>query len=172
MNYDDEKLPLLLETLTSNPRMSIRELSAKTGLRYTYVRRRINALCSRRVLSFSIMISTSVVGKDVAFVKIKGKNLDRAVYSLMHCNRVLVTSTANSSEVFMVIHGRNKHEIAAYIEYLKHKLGDVDEVVLEYSTLPEEAMIPIKNNYLKCDPPRSCEKCYLGSLQGDHWLKH
>lgn len=160
--HSDEKLAQLLETLASNPRMSIRELAAKTGLSYTYVWRKLNTLYSKELLSLSVMISSEVAGKEVAVAKVKSENLEQFMDNLLNCSRILVTFRANSNEVFLVIYGKDKHEIMSIIETLRSKVGHISEVSMEYGILPEKYMIPLKNNYLKCKPPSSCEKCWLG----------
>ncbi|MEM0469248.1 MAG: winged helix-turn-helix transcriptional regulator [Desulfurococcaceae archaeon] len=162
--HSDEKLVQLLETLASNPRMSIRELAAKTGLSYTYVWRKLNTLYSKELLSLSVTISSEVAGKEVAAVKIKSQNLEQFIDNLLNCNRIIVTFRANSNEVFMVVYGKDKHEIASIVETLKSKIGHISEVSMDYGILPERYMIPLKNNYLKCKPPSSCERCWLGSV--------
>lgn len=160
----NEKLSQLIEVLMYNPRISIRELSARTGLSYTYVRRKINALYSKGLLSFSAMASPEMVGKDAAVVKIRGVGLDRILDYVLNCNRVLVAFKANSEEVLMVICGRCKHEIADMVELLRSRVDNISEIVMEYGVLPEKMMLPVKNNFLKCRPPVTCNRCWLGTV--------
>lgn len=161
---NDEKISQLISVLASNPRLSIKEISEKTGLSYYYVWRKINTLVSKKLITFSLMLSTNLVGKEIGIVRFKGNDVDQVIDPVSRCSKIILGFRVNSNEVLLIIHGRDKREIMSLVELLKSRINDVTEVLIEYGVLPEKSMIPIKNELRNCEPPRSCERCWLGSV--------
>lgn len=160
---NNEKILKIISILAENPRSSIRKISASTGLKYMYIRRSISRLCDKKMISFSLMISSSVMGQHVAYIRGKGEDIDRFLEKLSNCNKILVVFRVNHSEFGLLVYGRNKEEIAEFIDMIRTG-GRLFEISVEYGLLPSEAMIPIKNSNLKCKIPVDCEKCIFENL--------
>jgi len=113
------KTMTIIEALAENPRCSIRELSTKIGLNYLYVNRKIKSLISRKLISFSLNISSYVFGREASFVKIKSSNIDKLLSAMSRCNRVPVVFRINSGEVALIFISRSKEEVASFLELVK-----------------------------------------------------
>lgn len=163
---NNDKLLRILSQLVENPRSSIREIASATGLKYMYIRRSINKLHDKKLISFSLMISSSMLGLHVAYVKGKGERVDVFLDHLIKCNRILAAFKINHCEFGLLINGRNKEEIAAFIDLIRSN-QQLIEISVEYGLLPVDAMIPIKNPNLNCKIPQDCEKCVLSGIAGD-----
>ncbi|MEM2024874.1 MAG: winged helix-turn-helix transcriptional regulator [Desulfurococcaceae archaeon] len=158
-NVGREKIAKLLEVLIDEPRISIRKISEKTGLSYASIRRRLKSMNSRNILSFSVLISADLMGRDVAIVRFKTSKLDHLLNLALHCNKVLVGARINSEEALMVINGESKQEIASTVDKIRSSVDDLREISVEYGKLPARFMVRVKNKNLNCNPQLSCNNC-------------
>lgn len=154
-----EKITRLLEILIDDPRISIKKISEKTGLSYASIRQRLKSMHSKNILSFGVLLSSDIVGRDVAVVRVKTTSLDRLLNLALYCNKVLVSARINSEEALMIIHGKNKQEIASLVDRIRSSVDDLKEISVEYGKLPARFMVGIKNRNLNCSPPLSCDTC-------------
>lgn len=165
----NERILRIISTLAENPRSSIRQLSMTTGLKYMYIRRSLYRLRQKKMISFSLMISSSIIGQHVAYIKGRGRDIDRLVEKLSRCNRTIVVFKINHGEFGLIIHGRGKEEIAEFIDVIK-TMGELSEINVDYGLLPSEAMIPMKNSNLKCRIPMDCGKCFHENWGSDSYI--
>lgn len=163
---NNENIVKILKALAEDPRRSIREVSSITGLKYMYVRRSIKRLFKKGLITFTLMISSAVTGSEVAFVKLKGPLLDLTIDELSRCNRVIMVFKVNHSEMGLVIHGRNKQELAEFIDLLKSS-NNVSEINVEYGVFVNNTMIPVKNPLLECKIPHDCKNCMYNSIRSN-----
>jgi len=56
------------------------------------------------------------------------------------------------------------------VEILRSRLGNIHEIAIEYGALSERIMLPVKNNFLKCRPPVTCNKCWFGAVNLEYEL--
>jgi DNA-binding Lrp family transcriptional regulator len=158
-NEARNKSMIIIQALAENPRGSIREIASRTGLNYLYVRRKIRGLQYRKIVSFSLMVSTNMLGREASIVRIKGRNVDRILDDLSHCNRVLWGLRINGGEIIMIFISRNKHDIAEFIDLLRSMYEGITELHVENGVLGNRVFIPVKNGLLNCNIPIDCLKC-------------
>ena len=160
----------IVEQLAENPRISYREISRKTGLKYMLIRKKIQSAQSKKLLSFGLFISTDIVGREIAAVKFRFRNKnstnsDRLITKLSNCNRVSMTFKIDNGEVFAIFHGKNKEEIIGIIEAFRSIIEDLEEVSIEYGSFSAKSMIPVKNkDVLNCNPTKYCEECIKNEI--------
>ncbi|MEM3346436.1 MAG: winged helix-turn-helix transcriptional regulator, partial [Desulfurococcaceae archaeon] len=59
----------ILKELARNPRVSIRFLSLKLGINYLTARHRVLSLLRKNKISFGLLVSADIVGREVALVR-------------------------------------------------------------------------------------------------------
>ncbi|MEM4535158.1 MAG: hypothetical protein QW764_03835 [Desulfurococcaceae archaeon] len=157
----------ILKELARNPRVSIRFLSLKLGINYLTARHRVLSLLRKNKISFGLLVSADIVGREVALVRIKTDNPDYLSAALSSCARVLLTIRTGNDEVLVIMRGRSKHEISFIVESLRKNLGEsIREFSIDYGALHQDALVIYKSNHvidnngeLDCDPEHMCENC-------------
>lgn len=165
---NDEKVLKIISILADNPGISLRELSKKTGLNYSYVRRKITSLSSKHMIVYGLMISSCIIGKEGAIVKINGNISNDILDNLSTCNKVLAIFRLNHGEVRLLIHGKDKREIIEFVETLKSTINDLNEIMVEYGVLLDKTMIPLKQGRIKCNIPEECKECLSSRVTKFH----
>lgn len=165
---NNEKVLKIISMLVDNPGVSLRAVSKKMGLSYSYVRRKTSSLFSKRIISPGLMISSNMIGKEIAVIKINGDVPDDILDNLLKCNRVLIAFRSNHGEVQIILIGRKKQEIMEFIDALKTVINEVKEIMIEYGVLHEKTMIPLKNSHIKCNIPEECKDCLSSRITRYH----
>ncbi|MEM4490644.1 MAG: winged helix-turn-helix domain-containing protein [Desulfurococcaceae archaeon] len=165
---NDERVLKIISVLADNPGISLRELSRKTGLNYSYVRRKIISMFSKHMIANGLMISSNLVGKEGAIVKINGNVSNDILDNLSTCNKVLAIFRLNHGEIRLLIHGRDKREIIEFVEALKSITSDLNEIMVEYGVLLDKTMIPLKQGRIKCNIPSECKECLSSRITRFH----
>ena len=143
---------IVVEALLANPRASIRKLSTQLNLEYNFVWRLVKNLLSRKHIVPTIALSANILGREAAFIKIKGNNLEKIAHFSLYCNHVVTYIEGNSSkEAIVVIAAENKQKIAKFIEVLRSLVSDMSEIIIEYGVIPGETLLLVKNTCSKCE---------------------
>jgi DNA-binding Lrp family transcriptional regulator len=146
-NSDDKRL---IASLIQNTRANISAISKKTGLSPTSIRNKLKRLIDKDMLQFKPLFSARVLGSEAALLRIKGGKRETIIRILTMCNRVLGVMVVNDNEVYAMVYGRDKREIASLVSFVKYIAEDVDEVEIHYGRLPSDFMIPLKNDAPNC----------------------
>lgn len=163
----DIRTVTILKELAKNPRISIRHLALKLGMNYLSVRRKVSSLMKRNKISFGLLVSADIIGREVALVHIKTDNPDHLNSILVNCARVILAVKTGNDEILAVIRGRSKQEVPYIIESLRTCLGsEIKEFSISYGTLYQDALVIFKNNHsienngeLDCNPEYMCINC-------------
>jgi DNA-binding Lrp family transcriptional regulator len=143
---------IVVEALLANPRASIRKLSTQLNLEYNFVWRLVKNLLSKKHIVPTIALSANILGREAAFIKIKGNNLEKIAHFSLYCNHVVTYIEGNSSkEAIVVIAAENKQKIAKFIEVLRSLVSDISEIIIEYGVIPGETLLLVKNTCSKCE---------------------
>ncbi len=118
-------------------------------------------LFSKRHLVPVMALSTSIIGKEAALVRIKSSShssLEKLAQFSLSCNHVLAYMEINSGkEVMMIITAENKRELVKFLELIRSLINsDVVEISAEYGILPSEFLVLLKNSCFKCDYSTIC----------------
>ncbi|MEM4718235.1 MAG: Lrp/AsnC family transcriptional regulator [Desulfurococcaceae archaeon] len=162
----NENIIRIIKALAEDPRRSIREVSSITGLKYMYVRRSIQRLHKKGLITFTLMISSNMVGNEVAIVKLKGSLIDLVVDELLRCSRVIMVFKVNHSEMSLLVYGKNKQEIAEFIDFLKSS-NNISEIDVEYGVFSNNTMIPVKSSLFECKIPHDCRNCLHNNIRSN-----
>lgn len=163
----DDKTIAILRELVENPRISIRRLSSKLGINYMSARRRMSTLSRKYGISLGVLLPCDVVGREVAFLRVKIENYDKnSVF--VNCTRVLLVSRVNNNELLIVIRGRDKREISRIIDSIRTSINGIIEFSVEYGTLEQETPMVVKGLRGRCnsvafngDGSKDCLTCLI-----------
>jgi DNA-binding Lrp family transcriptional regulator len=155
----------IVEALLTNPRASIRKLSTQLNLEYNSVRRLVKTLFSKKQIVPAIALPANILGREAAFIKIKGSNLEKITYFSLYCNHVITYIEGNNGkEAIVVIAAENKQKIVKFIEILRSLVNDISEIIIEYGVLPGETLLLVKNTCSKCGYFDICSNNTLSTL--------
>jgi DNA-binding Lrp family transcriptional regulator len=147
LNQDDRRL---VASLIENARPNISAISKVTGLSPTSIRNRLKRLMSREQLVFKPLFSAALLGNNAALLRIKGGRREVLLRIMLNCNRVLGVMVVNDNELIAMVYGRDKKEIASLVSVIKYLSGEIDEIEIHYGKLPNDYMIPLRNNSPNC----------------------
>lgn len=141
---------LLIKELIKNGRASYSYLAQVTGLSYTSIRERLERLIDKGFLEIKPLVSPKIYGDKAAVVRVKASKPGKLLDVLTRCNRVISAVKIDNSVVAIIV-GMSKTELTAVTEYLIKKCGEVEEFTIEYGTIPQTQMIPLKNPLIGCE---------------------
>lgn len=130
-------------------------------MEYNHVRRLLKRLFSKRRLVPAMALTTSIIGREAALVRIKSSShssLEKLAQFSLSCNHVLAYMEINSGkEAMMVISAGNKRELVKFLELVRSLINsDVVEISAEYGILPSEFQVLLKNSCFKCNYSTIC----------------
>lgn len=159
----DERTIAILRELVENPRISVRRLSSKLGMNYLTVRRKLDVLSRKYGISLGLLLPPDVVGREVAFVRIKLDDREKSPV-FVNCTRVVMISRVNGNEVVVVIRGRTKSEISKVIDSIRTQVKGIVEFSVEYGTLELDIPMVVRGLNEYCSNANSNEKGFRNCL--------